>query len=239
MKARATEIVFLPGFDGAAGLRSEFVDALAERHPARGVGYPNRALGTLNGYARLAAGGLAPESRPLVVAESFSGLVAARWAANDPHVAGLVLCGAFARSPVALAAIGARLPSISQFLGAHFLGPMGFMPPDPARRRWARGLSDAIGGLDREVMAERLRLIAEEDVARELASLRIPVVVAEFADDLVVGRSATAHLASCCAQPIRVSIPGPHFAIETRPRECAAALGPHLAPFFESNGVKG
>jgi len=239
MSPRATEIVFLPGFDGDAALRSGFVEALAGHHPARAIGYPNRPLGTLAGYARFAAGEMGAESRPVVIAESFSGLVAARWAASDPHVAGLVLCGAFARSPVAFAALGARLPSISQFLGAHFLGPIGFAPSDPARRRWSQGLSNAIAGLQRDVVAERLRLIAHEDVGRELASIRVPVVVVEFADDLVVGRSATAHLASCCAQAQRVRIPGPHFAIETRPVESAAALAPHLAPFFGMSWVNG
>jgi len=233
MTMRATEIVFLPGFDGEAALRSPFVEALGEQYPARAIGYPNRGLGSLNGYARFVAGELAADSRPLVVAESFSGLVASRWAANDPHVAGLVLCGAFARSPAALAALGARLPSMAQFIGAHFLNPIGFVPPDPARRRWSQGLSQAIAGLQREVVAERLRIIAEEDVSRELASLHVPVVVVEFSEDLVVGRSATSHLASCCASPIRVSISGPHFALETRPRECATALAPHLARFFE------
>jgi pimeloyl-ACP methyl ester carboxylesterase len=227
--------VFLPGFDGDAALRSAFVAAIAEHLPARAIGYPNRALGSLNGYARLVAGELPPESRPLVVAESFSGLVASRWAAKDPHVAGLVLCGAFARSPAMLAALGARLPSISQFLGAHFLNPIGFAPSDPARRRWSQGLAQAISGMERDVVAERLRLIAEEDVSRELASLRMPVVVVEFSEDLVVGRAATSQLASCCASPIRLRIPGPHFAIETRPRECAAALLPCMAPFFEKS----
>ena len=239
MSARATEIVFLPGFDGEALLRASFVSAIGERRPTRAIGYPNRPLGSLNGYARFIAAEVGSESRPVVIAESFSGLVAARWAANDPHVAGLVLCGAFARSPVALAALGARLPSISQFLGAHFLNPIGFMPSDPARRRWSQGLSHAVATLRRDVVAERLRLIAEEDVGRELGSLRIPVVVVEFAEDLVVGRSATAHLAACCASPARVRVDGPHFAIETRPRESAAALAPHLDAFFDSKVANG
>ena len=236
MSVHATEIVFLPGFDGDASLRAPFLEALGERRPARAIGYPNRALGSLNGYARFAAAELGPDARPVVIAESFGGLVAARWAAKDPHVAALVLCGAFARSPVALAALGARLPSISQFLGAHFLNPIGLMPSDPARRRWSQGLSHAVATLHRDVIAERLRLIAEEDVGGELASLRIPVVVVEFAHDLVVGRSSSAHLASCCASPVRVRLEGPHFAIETRPGECAAALAPHIDSFFDRVG---
>jgi pimeloyl-[acyl-carrier protein] methyl ester esterase len=239
MSTRATGIVFLPGFDGVAQLRSPFVEALAERYPARAIGYPNHTLGTLNGYARFVAAQVQPQARPLVVAESFSGLVAARWAASDPHVAGLVLCGAFARSPVPLAALGARLPSLTRFLGANFLNPVGFLPSDPARRRWSKGLADAIGGLEPEVVAERLRIIADEDVSRELSALRVPIVVVEFAQDLVVGRSATADLARCCAGASVVTLEGPHFALETRPRECAAALQPYLGAFLDSRAAQG
>src|SRR5690348_10729862 len=64
MTTHATEIVFLPGFDGDASLRAPFVEAVAERRPARAIGYPNRTMGSLNGYARYVAGELPAESRP-------------------------------------------------------------------------------------------------------------------------------------------------------------------------------
>ena len=69
---------YTPGFDGAGGLRAAFVEALGERHPARSIAYPNRTLDTLQGYARFAAGTVGVESRPVLIAESFSGLVAAK-----------------------------------------------------------------------------------------------------------------------------------------------------------------
>jgi pimeloyl-ACP methyl ester carboxylesterase len=120
----ATEVVFLPGFDGVAELRTEFTRAIGEHHPVRPIGYPNRKLETLDGYARHAAGHVAAGSRPVVVAESFSGLVAARWASQDPHIAGLVLCGSFARSTVPWAALGAALPATAQFVAAAIRGPI-------------------------------------------------------------------------------------------------------------------
>ena len=233
MTIAATEIIFLPGFDGQAGLRGAFVEALALHHPARAIGYPNRSLATLNGYARHAASEMTPHARPLVVAESFSGLVALRWAANDPHVAGLVLCGAFARSPAALASLGAKMPAVTRFLGASYFHASGLIQSDPARRRWSEDLSSAVGDLDPEVVAERLRLIASEDVSRDAASLAIPVIVVVFEDDLIVGRAATTHLASACPGATLVRVPGPHFALETRPRDCAEALAPHIARFFD------
>ena len=229
---RASEVLFLPGFDGAGGLRAPFIAALGERHPARSIEYPNRTLGTLQGYARFAAGAVASESRPVLIAESFSGLVAAKWAARDPHVAGIVFCGAFARSPMPWAALGASMPSLAQFLGAAVMAPMAIASGDPARRRWGEALAGALRALGPDVIAERLRIIALTDVRPELRMLRIPIVVAQFDDDLVIGSRARDELEESCPGAEVIRIPGPHFAIETRPRETAAAILPRIAPWF-------
>ena len=229
----ATDIVFLPGFDGAAELRSAFVAALAERHPARAIGYPNRKLGTLAGYARFASSQVAEDARPVLVAESFSGLVAARWAASDPHVAGVVLCGAFTRSPMPWVGLGASLPSVTQFLGASLMTPFGRASLDPMRRQWSEGFGTALRSLDSQVLAERLAIIAAEDVSADLARIAAPIVLIQFDDDLVIGSAARADLERACARAAVVRFPGPHFAIEVRPRESAAAVLKAVAAMFE------
>jgi pimeloyl-ACP methyl ester carboxylesterase len=232
----ATELVFLPGFDGKAELRAEFIAALGERHPARGLSYPNATLESLAGYARHVSALVPSTSRPVLIAESFSGLVAAHWAARDPHVAGLVLCGAFARNPLPWTMLGATLPSMAQFFGAHLLAPWGLGARDEKRRKWSHGLSDAVAALERGVIAERLRLIADEDVSRELASLRIPVVIVNFDHDLVIGASSRRALQAACPGAAIVKVDGPHFAIETRPRESAAAILAYVTPLFAAQG---
>lgn len=232
MSERATEILFMPGFDGVGELRAEFVEALGAMAPARALSYPDRLLETLNGYARFAASQVSRDARPLLVAESFSGLVAARWAAQDPHVAGIVLCAGFASSPVPWASFGASIPGLAQFVGANFMSPVGFISTDPARRRWSQALRTALNSLDRRVLGERMRLIAAEDVTRELAGLKIPLVLAQFDDDLVIGRDARARLEAACPGAKVVRIAGPHYTIEVRPRETAAALREHIAPLL-------
>jgi pimeloyl-[acyl-carrier protein] methyl ester esterase len=232
MTNRPTEILFMPGFDGVGELRAEFVQALGAVAPARAIDYPNKPLETLNGYARFAASHVGPESRPVLVAESFSGLVAARWAAQDPHVAALVLCGAFVRNPVAFAGLGASMPAAAQFFGANFVNPMSYLSGDPARRRWSAALGTAIRSLRRDVVAERLRLISVEDVGQELRSLRIPVVLAQFQEDTVIGADHRTELEEACNDPRIVRIAGPHFNIEIRPHEVAAAVKPQLANLF-------
>jgi len=232
MSERPNEIVFLPGFDGVGELREEFVQALRAVAPARAIDYPNKPLATLNGYARFAASQVSAQSRPVLVAESFSGLVAARWAAQDPHVAAVVLCAAFVRNPVALAGLGASMPAAAQFFGANFVNPMSYLSGDPARRRWSDALTTAIRSLHRDVVAERLRLISTEDVAAELGALQVPVVLAQFQDDAVIGADHRAAIEAACQDPRIVRIAGPHFAIETRPREVAEAIVPQLANLF-------
>jgi pimeloyl-ACP methyl ester carboxylesterase len=233
-----TEVVFLPGFDGVAELRAPFIEAIAEHHRARAIGYPNRKLETLNGYARFAAAQVTPESRPVVVAESFSGLVAARWAAQDPHVAGIVLCGAFAANPVPWTGLGASMPSMAQFLGANFLNPLAFASGDPARRRWASALASAVASMHRDVVAERLRLVATEDVSADLRALRIPIVLMQFVDDLIISGRARGALEAVCHNARVVRFKGPHFAIEVRPRESAAAIREPLAAIFGKTATK-
>lgn len=224
-----SQVVFLPGFDGAASLRREFLDGLAARHEVRSVTYPNRTLGSLEGYREHAMAQAPVDWKPVLVAESFSGLVAARWAATDSRVRSIVLCGAFARNPVGHAAsLGVMLPGLVK-MGPAFMSPMSWASGDERRAKWGAGLARALTELDDDVVAERLRIVATEDVSRDLGALRIPVVVVHFESDVVIGSMARAHLESVCHKPLVLRLEGPHFALETRPAECAAAIGAALA----------
>ena len=227
-----SQVVFLPGFDGEAQLRSEFTRALARDHELRAVTYPARALGTLDAYREFAMAQAPVDWNPVLVAESFSGLVAARWASVDPRVRALVLCAAFARNPVGPAALlGAYLPEITR-LGPAFMGPFARISGDPRRAKWAEGLARVMGRMNPSVVAERLRIIATDDVSPVLASLAIPIVVVQFEGDVVVGRHARAHLESVCENVHVLNLPGPHFALATRPAETAAAITARLGSLF-------
>jgi pimeloyl-ACP methyl ester carboxylesterase len=114
-------------------------------------------------------------------------------------------------------------------LGPLVLGPMSWASSDARRTRWAAALARAMAGLGDEVVAERLRLIAGEDVRPALRALRIPIVIVHFESDLVIGPTARAELESACRNPRIVRLEGPHFALATRPRECAAAITASLA----------
>jgi pimeloyl-ACP methyl ester carboxylesterase len=231
-KVTATEAVFLPGFDGDAGLRQEFIAALGERRLVRPVSYPNRPLGSIDEYHRYAASQIAPDARPVVIAESFSGLVAIRWAASDPRVVALVLCAGFARNPVGLAAsLGATLPAFAK-LGAHLFVPFALASGNDERRRWGLALATTVRNLREDVVTERFRLVVGTDVRTELAALRIPIVLVQLEHDLVIGPGARSELEALCHDAQVVPVQGPHFALEILPRQCAAAIQPQIEPFF-------
>ena len=227
-----TPLVFLPGFDGVSDLRGDFLTALQRQHPVRAVTYPLRRLGTLDAYRQHAMTFAPVDWRPVLVAESFSGLVAARWAALDVRVRGVVLCGAFARNPLGLATHwGASLPWIVQ-MGPTLIPASLTERDSPQRRKWARGFRSAMRGLPAPVIAERLRIIATEDVTASLSTLKVPVLIVQFQGDDVIGRPARDHLEAVCHNAHVLRVPGPHFAIESRPQACADAIGRRIRELF-------
>jgi len=227
-----TPIVFLPGFDGIADLRGDFLTALQRHHPVRAVTYPLRRLGTLDAYRQHAMSFAPVDWKPVLVAESFSGLVAARWAALDPRVRGVVLCGAFARNPLGWATqVGAAIPWAVRY-GPTVIPASAHEGDSPQRRRWVTGFRAAMRGLPGAVIAERLRIIATEDVTPSLAGLRVPVVLVQFQGDEVIRRPARDHLEAVCHNAQVLRVPGPHFALESRPQVCAEAIGRRIRESF-------
>jgi pimeloyl-ACP methyl ester carboxylesterase len=93
------------------------------------------------------------------------------------------------------------------------------------RRLWTTGFSTAMARLPSAVVAERLRIIEEAETADTLRAVRVPLLVVQFQGDQVVGRGARDHLESVCHNARVLHLPGPHFAIEVRPQECADAIG--------------
>jgi pimeloyl-ACP methyl ester carboxylesterase len=225
-------LVFMPGFDGEGSLRKPFLDALARHHEVHAVTYPHRRLGSLEGYRDHAMASIPVDCRPVLIAESFSGLVATRWAEVDSRVRGVVLCGAFARNPVGWAArAGASMPGLLK-VGPKLMHPLARASGDPARARWSDGFIDVMARLPTDVIAERLRLIAAADTAAALRALCVPVLVVQFAGDQVIGLATRDHLESVCHNAQVLHLPGPHFAIEVRPQECADAIGGRIREIF-------
>ena len=172
---------------------------------------------------------LAGERDVVLVAESFSGPLALRYAAAEPgRVRAVVACASFVRPPA---------PAWLR----HFVWPLLLRvpPPDWAVRRFMVG-ADATGELvgavkaavrkvRPHVLAGRLREVLAVDCAEDLRRCEAPVLwLAPSADARVRGVDGGA----VCALNPRVTVKaleGPHLLLQARPSEAWGAVAEFLA----------
>src|SRR3982751_5682640 len=94
-------IALLPGLDGTGDLFGPLLEVIPPGLPTRVVAYPvDRAL-SYPDLLRVVEAQLQKEADLVLVAESFSGPLALRYAAAHPgRVSAVVLCASFVGSPV-------------------------------------------------------------------------------------------------------------------------------------------
>jgi len=221
------KVLLLPGMDGTGELFGPLLQHLAPELEPEVVSYPReRPLG----YEELLSEIPVPAAPFAVVAESFSGPLAVRIAARHPELTrALVLVATFARCP---APVLARL--------AILIAPLVFRGPPPASLlRWALLGRDATGS---EVLAvqevlrsvpsrtldRRLRAIVEVDVSRELGEVRAPTLYIAGTRDRLVGAKASRQLRALRPDVEVCRLDSPHFVLQRKPAEAAAAISRHL-----------
>jgi pimeloyl-[acyl-carrier protein] methyl ester esterase len=219
-------LIILPGLDGTGTRLTPFLREMGERTvPARIIGYPpDRPMGyaELESYVRQAL----PECEQYVLlAESFSGPIAIRVAADPPAgLAGLILCGTFAKNPFpwlrAVRALAVRMPfkSLPRWLRAPLMWGSG----DP--RRAPSRAERASAAVDKAVIRRRLHEVLTVDVTACLADIRLPTLILTATRDRIVPVSAARLLVQRTAHSELTEIDGPHLLLQARPGESAAAV---------------
>lgn len=219
--------VLLPGLDGSGALFERFREVLPRGARLRIVSYPDRAAWTLDDYVEHVERSLPPGERPLIVAESFSGPIALRLLCRRAGLAGLVLVASFDGCPNPLLAVANAIPAavvkaiatsphlLRFFCLGHDVPPEGGV-----------ALRDSIRRLSPACLRGRLDLLRSlEPVADRVPATPILCLEADR-DRLVVAHAAT-HALSRFADVRRID--GPHFLLQARAAECAAAIVAWLA----------
>jgi pimeloyl-ACP methyl ester carboxylesterase len=219
------QLIVLPGLDGTGARLTPFVGVMEQAVTTRIIGYPpDRPLG----YAELESlvrQSLPQSGRYWLLAESFSGPIAIRVAADPPRgLAGLILCGTFARNPFPwlrpVRALAVRMPfkSLPRWLRAPLLWGSG----DP--RRAPPRAERASAAVETAVIRRRLHEVLTIDVTACLGNIAAPVLILGASRDRIVPRSAARLLAQRTRQGELVEIDGPHLLLQSRPGESAAAI---------------
>lgn len=218
-------LVLLPGLDGTGELFEPFVEALPASVRALVVAYPPAAPLDLAEHARIVASRL-PEGRVVLLAESFSGLVAMSLLAEGlPRVEAVVFCNAFAGPPRPwLLRLAGSLPALGHFLR---------MPPAPLLRCFCAGwrataaqiawIRRCLAQVSPEVLARRLRLVASHRCAPP-ARRDVPCLYLQGRGDRLVPSRAARWFGQQFTRCRLEQVDGPHFLLQIAPRECAACV---------------
>jgi pimeloyl-[acyl-carrier protein] methyl ester esterase len=210
--------------DGSGLLLSEFVSELKCKSIV--VSYPtDQPLGyeELEQHVR----SLLPSDESVVLlAESFSGPLAIALAANPPpQLKALVLVCTFARFPIPsfallwFKAVGLlplwRTPT---FLASRMLfGRFRSEPKEAVFRR-------AIKAVTPQTWRARLNAVLSADKTSSLCRIQLPLLYLRASEDRVVFSSASAVISAHVPGTKVVAIDGPHFLLQSKPQECAAAV---------------
>ena len=219
------QLVILPGLDGTGARITPFLREMERTVPVRVLKYPpDQPMGYVE-LESLVRQGL-PQGEPYVLlAESFSGPIAIRVAADPPPgLAGLILCGTFARNPFpwlrAVRALAVRVPfkSLPRWLRAPLLWGSG----DP--RRAPPRAERASAAVEKAVIRRRLHEVLTVDATACLADITLPTLILGATRDRIVPRSAARLLAQRTRHGELAEIDGPHLLLQSRPTESAAAV---------------
>ena len=217
-----THLLLLPGLDGTGELFAPLVKALGDDVATSVVRYGSEL--TFDEYVEAAARALPDHT--VVVAESFSGPVGIALAARHPEkIRCLVLCATFARSPFrTLLRLGRFIPArafAANALTPAMLRHFCLNGDDTSLRPSAVSV---VGTVPPAIMRARLACLADVDVSPLLRRIDLPVLYLRATRDRIVGARLTNTLTSQLPNISITEIDGPHLLMQTRPRECAAAV---------------
>jgi pimeloyl-ACP methyl ester carboxylesterase len=218
-------VFLLPGLDGTGLLFGPLVAELGREIQPKVVAYPPQQPLQLDELAKHVLHQL-PAEKTILVAESFSGLVALRLLTSAAaRIAGIVFVGAFAEPPrpllVRLAPLVSRSPALLRSAPAFLLRQ--FCIGKDATADDLRLLRDAIAAVSPSVLAQRLALVgARHSFAK--GPLDVPCYYLRARQDRLVPASSVEWFRSRFSQCEVEEMDGPHFLLQAKPRKAARAL---------------
>jgi len=218
--------ILLPGMDGIGRFRT-FREAAGGVAECRALSYPPDVPLGYDVLVDQVREALREETDYILVAESFSGPIAIRLAAErPPGLRALVLAASFCASPVrgplraVLRRAGASLFRLRppQWLARHFLlgadAPQGVIDD----------LHASVAAVSAETFALRLQEILRVDTCAALAEVAVPLLYLQATQDRLVGAPAVQAVRTRCPHMELRRIAAPHMLLQTHPEPAVAAI---------------
>jgi pimeloyl-ACP methyl ester carboxylesterase len=214
--------VLLPGLDGTGLLFRPLLAALPADIRAKVIAYPaSEALG-LPELAALVTRQL-PSEKNVLLAESFSGLVALTLLMSaSARIRAVIFVGAFAEPPrpflLRLAPLAARSGALMRSAPSFLLRQ--YCLGKEATAADLKMLREALTAVSPDVLAQRLGLVAARHSFGKV-SIDVPSYYIRPSEDRLVPASCANWFQQRLAKCQFVEATGPHFLLQARPRESA------------------
>ena len=218
-------LVILPGMDGTGVLLERFVGELSRRFDVEVISYPPDAALGYDALVQLVRAAL-PTTGPFVlIAESFSGPIAIRLAAErPPMLVALVLVATFATAPIPFASYFKPMLRFIDFARLCATPLAKIVLGSDATRDQQLALSSALKAVGNAVLRARARAALGVDARDAAARVEVPVLRLVARNDLVVSRTVSAALAAALRGSKEHRVHGPHFLLELQPTAAADAV---------------
>jgi pimeloyl-ACP methyl ester carboxylesterase len=210
-------LILLPGLHGTDDLFGPLLSVIPASLNPRIVTYPPDQTLSYDALLEIIERQLRCEQEMILIAESFSGPLAVRFAAAHPtRMRAVVLVASFVKSPV------------THWL-KHFVQPVLFrFPPPPVALRLlllARSVSQPLAQEVRasirkvrpEVLAHRLREVLKVDCSSALQQCPVPILYLVAAHDAVVPRSSMETIRKIRPDVQVKTLDGPHMLLQANP----------------------
>jgi pimeloyl-ACP methyl ester carboxylesterase len=221
----AMQLVLLAGMDGTGLMFEPFVRCLPAGVRAAVVRYPTDRECSFKELSEIARAAIPAEGPAIILAESFSGLVACELLKRRPaNVRGVVFVGAFVTtpSPLLVRALSVLPAGIRQGgrIGLSLIGRA-------CLGRWCSAemmgmFKAALAETHPRVLAARLRMILHPPAAP--AAIDVPACYLQAARDRLVPARCAAEFSALAAEFEVIPIDGPHMLLQSRPVECWRAI---------------
>ena len=223
-------MILLPGLDGTGELFTPLVENLPPMFEPVRISYANEPVTNYDELLPQVQRRLPHDEPFILVAESFSGPLAAKIAAMRPkNLEALILCATFVENP---------LPGMGWIY--RFVSSWMFRLPPPrtliryllAGANGSNALVDQLlaiaWSLKPEVIASRIRLVLTVNAMQALTVCQIPILYLRATRDKLVGSHCANRILQLNSQAKMGEIDAPHLLLQTEPDKAISAISHFL-----------